>query len=171
MAIVEAAAGQELPAEREILTWERFGTAIRDLAQQVADSGFAADVVVAVARGGLPVGGAVAYALGTKAVGTLNVEFYTGVDERLDEPQVLPPLLDTDALHGLRALVVDDVADTGETLALVQRLIASHCEEARTAVLYAKSRSVVDPDFVWKRTDSWITFPWSALPPVTRAAR
>ena len=143
MAIVEAAAGQDLPADREVLGWERFGTAIRELAQAVADSGFAPDVVVAVARGGLPVGGAMAYALGTKAVGTLNVEFYTGVDERLAAPQVLPPLLDTDALHGLRALVVDDVADTGETLALVQRLIAEHCEEACTAVLYAKSRSVV----------------------------
>lgn len=168
MAIMEAAAGQDLPADREVLGWERFGTAVRELAQAVTDSGFAPDVVVAVARGGLPVGGAMAYALGTKAVGTLNVEFYTGVDERLAAPQVLPPLLDTDALHGLRALVVDDVADTGETLALVQRLIAEHCEEARTAVLYAKSRSVVDPDFVWRRTDSWITFPWSALPPVTR---
>ncbi len=168
MAIVETAAGQDLPADREVLDWELFGTAIRELAQAVADSGFAPDVVVAVARGGLPVGGAMSYALGTKAVGTLNVEFYTGVDERLAEPQVLPPLLDTDALHGLRALVVDDVADTGETLALVQRLIAAHCEQARTAVLYAKSRSVVDPDYVWRRTDRWITFPWSALPPVTR---
>jgi hypoxanthine phosphoribosyltransferase len=171
MAIVEAAAGQELPADREVLSWERFGTAIRELAQAVADSGFAPDVVVAVARGGLPVGGAMSYALGTKAVGTLNVEFYTGVDERLDAPQVLPPLLDTAALHGLRALVVDDVADTGETLALVQGLIAAHCDEARTAVLYAKSRSVVDPDYVWTRTDSWITFPWSALPPVARGER
>lgn len=168
MAIAEAAAGHELPADREVLDWDLFGTAIRELAQAVADSGFAPDVVVAVARGGLPVGGAMSYALGTKAVGTLNVEFYTGVDERLAEPQVLPPLLDTDALHGLRALVVDDVADTGETLALVQRLIAAHCEQARTAVLYAKSRSVVDPDDVWRRTDRWITFPWSALPPVTR---
>ena len=168
MAIAEAAAGQDLPADREVLDWDLFGTAIRELAQAVADSGFAPDVVVAVARGGLPVGGAMSYALGTKAVGTLNVEFYTGVDERLAEPQVLPPLLDTDALAGLRALVVDDVADTGETLALVQRLIAAHCDEARTAVLYAKSRSIVDPDYVWRRTDRWITFPWSALPPVTR---
>ena len=168
MEAAEGGEGTVLPAEREILTWERFGVAIRELAQFVADSGFDPDVVVAVARGGLPPGGALAYALGTKAVGTLNVEFYTGVDERLDEPHVLPPLLDTAALSGLRALVVDDVADTGETLALVQRLMAEHCDEARTAVLYAKSRSVVDPDFVWRRTDSWITFPWSALPPVTR---
>ena len=157
--------------EREVLSWELFGTAVRELAQAVVDSGFRPDVVVAVARGGLPPGGALAYALGTKAVGTLNVEFYTGVDERLPAPAVLPPLLDTAALAGLRALVVDDVADTGETLALVQRLVAEHCVEARTAVLYAKPRSVVDPDFVWRRTGRWITFPWSALPVVTPSPR
>lgn len=168
-AVTEQAAGQAPPADREVLDWALFGEATRALAQAVVDSGFDADVVVAVARGGLLPGGALAYALGTKGVGTLNVEFYTGVDTRLPEPQVLPPLLDVDALHGMRALVVDDVADTGETLALVQRLVAEHCVEARTAVLYAKPRSVVDPDYVWRRTDRWITFPWSALPPVTAA--
>ncbi|WP_136520449.1 MULTISPECIES: phosphoribosyltransferase [Cellulomonas] len=166
----EQADGQELPPDREVLDWALFGEASRELAQAVVDSGFVPDVVVAVARGGLLPGGSLAYALGTKGVGTLNVEFYTGVDSRLPEPQVLPPLLDVDALHGMRALVVDDVADTGETLALVQRLVAQHCAEARSAVLYAKPRSVIDPDYVWRRTDRWITFPWSALPPVTPAS-
>ncbi|WP_129336764.1 phosphoribosyltransferase [Cellulomonas endophytica] len=169
MATTEAAEGQALPADREVLTYEAFGVAARDIAQRVVDSGFDPDIVVAVARGGLPAGGAVAYALGTKAVGTLNVEFYTGVDERLPDPVLLPPLLDTEALHGHRALVVDDVADTGETLALVRRLMQQHCDEVRTAVLYAKPRSVIDPDYVWRRTDRWITFPWSALPPVERS--
>jgi hypothetical protein len=37
-------------------------------------------------------------------------------------------------------------------------------------VVYAKPRSVVDPDFVCRRTDEWIVFPWSAEPPVTPAA-
>jgi len=171
MATTETGPGQQLPDDREVLTWELFGVAIRELAQQVADSGFVPDVVVAVARGGLPPGGALAYALDTKAVGTLNVEFYTGVDERLPDPVVLPPLLDTDALTGLHALVVDDVADTGETLALVQELMTAHCAEVRTAVLYAKARSIVDPSYVWRRTDRWITFPWSAEPPVTAAVR
>ena len=170
MATTEAAPGQQLPDDREILDWALFGTASRALAQEVVDSGYEPDLVVAVARGGLLPGGAIAYAMGTKAVGTLNVEFYTGVDERLPDPVVLPPLLDTDALHGLRLLVVDDVADTGETLALVQRLMTAHCAEARTAVLYAKSHSIVNPDYVWRRTDRWITFPWSDLPPVRRAA-
>ncbi len=165
----ELAEGATVPDAREVMDWELFGLATRALAQAVVDSGFEPDVVVAVARGGLPAGGAVAYALGTKAVATLNVEFYTGVDERLADPVVLPPLLDTAALAGQRALLVDDVADTGETLALVQRLLVEHCAQVRTAVLYAKPHSVVDPDVVWRRTDRWITFPWSALPPVTRA--
>jgi len=154
---------------REVLGWDLFGTAARELAQAVVDDGFVPDIVIAVARGGLPPGGAIAYALGTKAVGTLNVEFYTGVDERLPDPVVLPPLLDTAAMSGLRALVVDDVADTGETLALVQKIMAQHCEEARTAVLYSKPRSIVEPDYVWRRTDRWIVFPWSAEPPVVAA--
>ena len=156
-----------LPADREVLTWHAFGQASRELGQAVLDSGFEPDTVVAVARGGLVPGGSLAYALGIKAVGTMNVEFYTGVDARLPDPVVLPPLLDTSALHGGRALVVDDVADTGETLALVMQLLAPHCVEARSAVLYAKPRSVIEPDFVWRRTDRWITFPWSADPPLT----
>jgi len=170
MATTEAAPGQRLPDDREILDWELFGQATRALARAVVASGFEPDIVVAVARGGLLPGGALSYALGTKAVGTLNVEFYTGIDTRLPGPVVLPPLLDTDAFHGLRALIVDDVADTGETLALVRELMASHCAEARTAVLYAKPHSIVTPDYVWRRTDRWITFPWSALPPVDRPA-
>ncbi len=83
---VETAEGQDLPTDREVLTWDLLGEASRWLAQAVVDSGYAVDVVVAVARGGLPAGGAIAYALGTKAVGTLNVEFYTGSTSGLPHP-------------------------------------------------------------------------------------
>ena len=57
--------------------------------------------------------------------------------------------------------------EKGETLALVKELMAEHAGEVRTVTLYAKSHSIIEPDYVWKRTDRWITFPWSALPPVT----
>ncbi len=156
--------------DREVLTWQAFGDASRGLAQMVVDSGFMPDVVVAIARGGLPVGGALSYALGTKGVGTMNVEFYTDVDERLPAPIILPPLLDTEYMNGLTVLIADDVADTGETLALVKTLMSQHAGEVRTVVLFAKPRSIIEPDYLWKRTDKWITFPWSALPPVTPTA-
>ena len=156
--------------EREILTWELFGAATRELAQTIADSGFAADVVVAVARGGLTVAGALAYALGVKNCGAMNVEFYTGVDTRLDVPVVLPPTLDMLDITGLKVLVVDDVADTGETLRMVANVIDEHVAEARTAVLYKKSRSIINPHYVWRDTDRWINFPWASLAPVVPVA-
>lgn len=151
---------------REVLTWERFGVASRQLAQQIADSGFAAEIVIAVARGGLLPAGALAYALGTKAAGTLNVEFYSDIEETLPDPVVLEPMLDTAAITGKRLLVVDDVADSGRTLALVMDMMRQYGADARSAVLYTKPRSIVIPDFSWRETELWITFPWSAQPPV-----
>jgi hypothetical protein len=38
--------------------------------------------------------------------------------------------------------------------------------EVRAAVLYEKPRSTVQCEYVWRRTDRWITFPWSAEDPV-----
>ncbi|PFG37706.1 hypothetical protein ATL41_2475 [Flavimobilis soli] len=152
--------------EREVLTWERFGVAARELAQMVVDSGFEPEVVVAVARGGLLPGGAVAYALGTKGVGTLNIEFYTDIGQTLTDPRVLPPLMDTSELPGHRVLVVDDVADSGRTLKLVMEMLAKQGAEARSAVLYSKPRSIIRPDYSWMDTDKWITFPWSDRPAI-----
>lgn len=151
---------------REVLTWTDFGVASRELAAQIVNAGYVADIVVAIARGGLLPAGALAYALGTKAAGTLNVEFYTDVEETLPAPVVLEPLLDTAALAGKNLLVVDDVADSGRTLALVMELLTPHAAAVRSAVLYTKPRTVIRPDFSWRETDLWITFPWSAQPPV-----
>jgi uncharacterized protein len=100
----------------------------------------------------------------------VNVEFYTGVDQRLDVPVFLPPVPAAVDLAGFRVLVVDDVADTGETLRLVRDFCADHVAEARTAVLYEKPRSAVRCEYVWRRTDRWIDFPWSSRPPVTGGA-
>ena len=157
-------------SEREILTWPLFGEATRTLAQTIADDRFEPDIVLAVARGGLTVAGALAYALAVKNCFAMNVEFYTGVDERLDVPVMLPPTLDLVDIRGLRVLVADDVADTGRTLELVRNVIAEHVAEARCAVLYQKSRSIIDAEYVWRRTDRWINFPWSSQPPVSRQA-
>ena len=146
---------------REQMTWEDLGVAVDDLAARIRADGFRPDAVLALARGGLPCAGALAYALGVKNMATLNVEFYTGIDERLDEPLLLPPVPDLALLRADRLLVVDDVADTGKTLALASEFCAQHVPEVRTAVLYEKPQSVVRCDFVWRRTDLWINFPWS----------
>jgi hypoxanthine phosphoribosyltransferase len=150
--------------QREVLSWELSGTAARVVAQRVVDSGYRPDMVIAIARGGLIPAGAIAYALGIKAAGTLNVEFYSDIEETLADPVVLAPLLDTDAVVGKKLLVVDDVADSGRTLHLVLGLLRKHTPDVRSAVLYTKPRTIVQPDYSWRETDLWINFPWSTHP-------
>lgn len=153
--------------EREILTWELFGTASRELATAIARDGFRPDAIVAIARGGLTLAGVLGYALDVKMLGSLNVEFYTGVEETLAAPVVLPPTLDQESLAGKSILLVDDVADSGRTLALVLQLLRAGGGEVRTVCLYAKPQTVQEPDYVWRRTGDWIMFPWSSEGPVT----
>lgn len=153
--------------DRERLTWDAFGSATRELARDIHRHGFAPDAIVGIARGGLPLAGALGYHLDVKMLGSLNVEFYTGVEERLDEPIVLPPTLDRQSLVGKRVLLADDVSDSGRTLAMVSQLLQSSGSEVRTVCLYSKPGTVLEPDYVWKRTDRWILFPWSWEGPVT----
>ena len=123
-------------------------------------------MIRSIARGGLLIGGALGYALAVKNTYTMNVEFYTGVDERLEVPRILPPAPDFVDLADAKLLIVDDVADTGHTLKSVHEFCAGKVGEVRTAVIYEKPHSVVQCDYVWRRTDLWINFPWSDKPPV-----
>jgi hypoxanthine phosphoribosyltransferase len=152
--------------EREMLDWASYGAAIRELGQQVVDDGYHPDIVLSIARGGLIVAASLAYALSVKSCFVLNVEYYTGVHQRLDAPVVLPPLLDLDDARGATVLIADDVADTGHTLELVRELCTDKVAEARIAVLYEKPGTVVVPDYAWRSTDRWIEFPWSSEPPL-----
>jgi uncharacterized protein len=156
-------------ADRETMSWADLGTGARELAQAVADDGYRPDMVLGIARGGLLVCGALGYALGVKNTFTMNVEFYTGIDERLDIPMILPPVPDLVDFADFKVLIADDVADTGATLELVKEFCAGKVAEVRCAVLYEKPRSTVRCEYVWRRTDRWITFPWSAEEPVLQA--
>jgi hypoxanthine phosphoribosyltransferase len=155
-------------AERETLTYEMFGRSVRELAALVVQDGFEPDIVLSIARGGLLVGGALGYALDVKNIFVMNVEFYTGIDERLELPVVLPPTPDVVDLTGAKVLVADDVADTGATLKLVRDFCAGHVADVRCAVIYEKPQSLVRSEYVWRRTAQWIDFPWSAEPPLRR---
>ena len=154
--------------EREIMGWQTFGDASRELAQRIADDGFEPDIILAIARGGLLIAGALGYALSVKNLYTMNVEFYTGVDERLEVPMILPPTPDLVDLEEARILIADDVADTGKTLALVKAFCVGKVAEVRCATLYEKPWSVEKCEYAWKHTDKWINFPWSDKEPVAR---
>src|ERR1700739_2246216 len=152
--------------ERETLSWETFGEAARELARTIAHDRFRPALILAIARGGLFIAGALGYALSVKNLHLMNVEFYNGIGSTLDMPVMLPPVPSGVDLSPQKVLIADDVADTGKTLELVRGFVAGHVAEVRSAVVYEKPGSLVKCDYVWKRTDRWINFPWSSLPPV-----
>ena len=51
-------------------------------------------------------------------------------------------------------------------LEIVRDFCAGHVADVRCAVIYEKPPSVVHSEYVWRRTDKWINFPWSDQPPV-----
>ncbi len=155
--------------DREILDYGTYGTAVRELSSMVADDGYRPEMILAIARGGLFVAGSMGYALSVKNIYVMNCEYYTGVDERLPVPVMLPPYVDFVDMDDARILIADDVADTGHTLKMVYDFCVDRVAEVRTAVLYEKSHSLVKCNYVWKRTDQWINFPWSTEPPVVSA--
>ncbi|MFG2777710.1 phosphoribosyltransferase [Streptomyces prunicolor] len=154
---------------RENLTYEAFGVAVRELAQTIADDGYEPDVILSIARGGVFVAGGLAYALDCKNISLVNVEFYTGVGTTLDMPVMLAPIPNAIDFSSKKVLITDDVADTGKTLKLVRDFCLDTVAEVRSAVVYEKSQSLVKCEYVWKRTDDWINFPWSVLPVVRKS--
>jgi hypoxanthine phosphoribosyltransferase len=160
--VSEAEAGPE----REILTWDTYGRGVRELAQTIADDGFRPDIILGIARGGLIPAGSLGYALSIKNCYVINVEYYTDVDERLDVPVILPPYLELVDLEHADILIVDDVADTGHTLQKVYEFVTGKVQSAKAAVLYEKPRSAIKCEYVWRRTDKWINFPWSSEAPI-----
>lgn len=162
--------GDDMSDLRENLTYERFGTAVRELAQTIADDGYEPDIVLSIARGGVFVAGGLAYALDCKNIHLVNVEFYTGVGTTLDMPVMLAPVPNAIDFSDKKVLITDDVADTGKTLKLVYDFCVDAVAEVRSAVIYEKSQSLVKCEYVWKRTDEWINFPWSVESPVVKRA-
>ncbi len=155
--------------EREWLDWSGYGAAVRELAALVANDDYRPEMILSIARGGLFCAGSLGYALSIKNIYVMNCEYYTGVDERLPVPVLLPPAVDLVDHRKSTILIVDDVADTGHTLKMVYDYCVERVGDVRSAVLYEKSHSLVKCDYVWKRTDLWINFPWSSEEPLVSA--
>ena len=141
------------------------------LGAKILESGFEPTLIVAIWRGGTPVGMAVQEVMAYCGVESdhiaIRTSSYTGVDER-----------GAVAVHGLnymikkirhddRLLIVDDVFDTGNTIKAVIEEIRLRArgntpEAIRVAVPWFKpSRNETDltPDFYLRETAEWLVFP------------
>ena len=145
-----------------------------ELAARVIEDGFCPDFIIAIWRGGAPIGIAVQEMLAYFGVASdhiaIRTSSYSGIDERSDNVRV----------HGLnylvkniaaddRLLIVDDVFDTGYTIKAVihelrRRARRNTPNDIRVAVPWYKpthNQTARVPDYYIHTTDRWLKFPHS----------
>jgi uncharacterized protein len=144
------------------------------LAADIYRSGFRPTFIVAVWRGGAPIGIAVQEYFAYHGVDTdhiaIRTSAYSGIDERSRKV----------AVHGLsyliknltfadRLLIVDDVFDTGHTIKAIiddiqQKLRRNTPADIRVAVPYYKpsrNQTELTPHYYLHETDRWLKYPHS----------
>jgi hypoxanthine phosphoribosyltransferase len=148
----------ETEAEFEVPTWNQLYETLLSQADEIRNSRFKPDVIVAISRGGWLPARVLSDLLET-SLANVRVEFYLSIAETKNEP-VLSQSVSASVI-GKTVLIVDDVADTGKSLKLVKEHILQHgAKEARIATIYYKPWSVVKPDYFGRETRLWIVFPW-----------
>ncbi|GAB6947806.1 phosphoribosyltransferase [Vulcanisaeta sp. JCM 16161] len=142
-----------------ILNWQELVNLTLDLSLMIKESGYRPDSIIAILRGGYIVGKLVSDFLGVDDLVVLGLVSYGTRVGQGEEPVITYPIIRD--LRGRSVLVVDDVADTGKTLATAKDLLKFYgAREVRVATLYVKPWSRVKPDFYVGVTDRWVLFPW-----------
>ncbi len=141
----------------EKVCWERFGEMTRTLVEKLAQE--KVDVVIGIARGGLIPATAIAAALRCEMFPIrLTRRMH---DEIVHQTPVV--LLDVAIQVANRkcAVVVDEIADTGQTLTRAVQLVRRRgVPRVLTATLAAHSWSNPQPDFTALHSDALLIFPW-----------
>jgi hypoxanthine phosphoribosyltransferase len=137
--------------------WALYGTLVSNLTRAIEKSGREFDLIVGIARGGIPVAMVISDRLGVE-VDIINVKSYTGIAKR-GRPKIISTL--TESVRGKRVMLVDDLVDEGETMKTVTGYLRkAKPKNLSTAVLFRKPWSRFEPDFYLETVDKWVVFPW-----------
>jgi|TARA_B100001971_G_C18245308_1_gene573819 hypoxanthine phosphoribosyltransferase len=141
------------------LSWEDIDQQCKRLAKCIKDQKLTFDLILSLSRGGLVPGRLLSDYLDNNELYTTRVKFYSDIGKRINKP-LITSLTDLD-LHGKRILLVDDIADTGESLiAVLKHLEKMNPDKISVVTLIKKPQSKFTPDFYLEEINAWVIFPW-----------
>jgi hypoxanthine phosphoribosyltransferase len=146
------------------IDWDHYNRLVERLALKVHDSGYRFNQIICIARGGLRVGDVLSRIF-EQPLAILSTHSYTPEGGTVrGELVIAEHMTMTKPRLGERVLLVDDMVDSGHTLAAVHAELPRrfpHVTELRTAVLWWKACSVFKPDY-------WVDYladnPWIQQP-------
>jgi len=142
--------------QKKYYSYEEFRDDTKCLIEKTAS--FAPQAIVGIARGGLTLAHAMAEGLKIREVETLRTELYDGSCKR----QEISLFGECKFKDIQRVIVLDDIADSGETL----KAVMEHLEEKfsaiefQSATLFYKESSCYEPHFWINEANEWIEFFW-----------
>jgi uncharacterized protein len=147
------------------VSWDEYNTLVERLALQVYESGWKFNQVICIARGGMRVGDVMSriYELPLAILSTHSYMADGGTTR--GELVIAEHMTMTAPRLGDRVLLVDDMVDSGHTLAAVYKELPRrfpHITDIRTAVLWYKECSVFKPDYYvdYLADNPWIHQPF-----------
>lgn len=139
--------------------WEEIEDGVLNIVEKMINDSFMPDVIVAVLTGGVIPAKLISDALGIRNIRYIDIKFYRGVEVKGRKPVIKAVYVDN--VEGKNVLIIDDVADSGETLDAVSNIITMYNPSLiRSATIYVKPWSRKYPDYYYKLLDKWIIFPW-----------
>jgi hypoxanthine phosphoribosyltransferase len=162
----------EPPVEKQFISANSLLRDSMTLAMQVLHSGFRPTFLVAIWRGGAPIGITVQEVLEYHGVNvdhiSIRTSSYAGIDQQEKAVRVhaIDYLVSRLEEHD-RLLLIDDVFDSGRSLEAVISELRQRCRRnlpgtIRIATVYYKptrNRSSLMPDYFVNSTDTWLVFP------------
>jgi len=146
------------------IDWPQYNTLVERLAYKVHASGCRFNQIICIARGGLRVGDVLSRIF-DQPLAILSTHSYTAEGGTIrGELVIAEHMTMTKPRLGDRVLLVDDMVDSGHTLAAVHDELPRrfpHIVELRTAVLWWKACSEFKPDY-W--VDYLADSPWIRQP-------
>ncbi|HVO86928.1 MAG TPA: phosphoribosyltransferase family protein [Casimicrobiaceae bacterium] len=132
------------------VTWDQYNTLVERLAFTVHRSGYPFNQIICIARGGLRVGDVLSRIFEMPLAILSTHSYVADAGTSRGELVIAEHMTMTKPRLGDRVLLVDDMVDSGHTLAAVYKELPRrfpHISDLRTAVLWWKACSVFRPDF------------------------
>lgn len=143
----------------EVPSWDQIYEMVLNLAEKIRRDRFCPDVILGISRGGWPPARVMSDLLGNPELANVKVEFYVGIAQVKSEPVITQPV--STSVESKSVLIMDDVADTGESLVLVKDHVKKlGAKDTKIATIYFKPWSKIAPNYYQKETTCWVVFPW-----------
>ncbi len=152
------------------LFWKDIEEGCRYLAEEIRKRNVDFDIIIGVARGGWVPARMLSDLLDNDEIYTIRVKFYKSVGKTAEKPLILHPTQFD--VTGKNILLVDDIADTGESLmASIEHLKEKKAGKIFVVTLVKKPSSKFTPDIFARETSAWVIFPWEVGETIRDIAR